>query len=227
LFYTEEIYQGASALALKVTETNSDGIATAVNAWLNPKDMGEGYDRSRSLISVSSCGICGKKELADLIVKGEILETDEKLEAQLVAEMFTQMRKSQVTFDRTGGSHAAACFDLSGALLDLREDIGRHNAVDKVIGALLEKGMLAAAKCLLVSGRISFEIVSKVYKAGIPFLAAVSAPSSLAVECARAMGMTLLGYCRGDQFTCYAYEERILTGQVHQRKKKTYVKESQ
>ena len=121
------------------------------------------------------------------------------------------LRASQATFEETGGLHAAAAFDAMGELLIVREDVGRHNAVDKVVGALLREGRLPAGDLgLMVSGRASFELVQKALVAGMPLLAAVSAPSSLAVDLAREFNVTLVGFLRGDSFNVYAGQERII-----------------
>jgi FdhD protein len=118
--------------------------------------------------------------------------------------MFECLRGGQVGFELSGGSHAAGAFDKEGKMLVSREDIGRHNAVDKVVGHLLNSGKLKEAKYLLVSGRVSYEIVTKCFTAGIPILAAVSAPSSLAVDFAKELGITLYGFCRENRATRYS-----------------------
>ena len=213
LLYTEGIYTHKSPLKMKASEINDEGIITSVGIWISPENIGEQYFENRSLLSVSSCGICGKKELKDIELSGAVLKTDYQFDSDIIPALFEKMRKAQDIFEQTGGCHAAAAFDFNGDLMSLREDIGRHNAVDKVIGNLLNNSTLKLAKILLVSGRISYEIVSKCFKAKIPVLAAVSAPSTLAVECAKSMGITLLGFCRGEHFTCYANEHRILYGE--------------
>ncbi len=119
------------------------------------------------------------------------------------------MNAQQTAFLASGGAHAAACFAIKGRLLGVFEDIGRHNAVDKTIGFLLETGNLAQARCLVTSGRLSYEIVFKAYQARIPFVAAVSAPSTLAVEMGARFGMTLLGYCREGRATAYTNASQV------------------
>ena len=122
---------------------------------------------------------------------------------------FEAMQARQDVFGNTGGSHAAAVFAGSGKLLAMGEDVGRHNAVDKAVGILWEQGRLAEGLLLCVSGRVSYEIVSKTLRAGFPVLAAVSAPSSLAVDFCRENGITLIGFCRGERAMVYAHEERV------------------
>lgn len=190
-----------------VTEKNSDDIITKVNVVIDESELQQGIEQQRNLLSVSSCGMCGKYEM-DLTLNG-ILNEEGKLKAALVEIMFDEMSKYQFAFSKTGGCHASAAFTLDGKLLACKEDIGRHNAVDKVIGELLLDRKLSLAKILIVSGRVSYEIISKAHKAGIPFLCAVSAPSSMAVEYCKQCGITLLAFCRKGQFTVYANEERV------------------
>ena len=155
--------------------------------------------------------MCGKASLDALRVQSiEALKDDVRFARDAVIRMPERLREAQTTFDETGGLHAAAAFDPYGELLIVREDVGRHNAVDKVIGALFAEGRLPASQLgLMVSGRASFELMQKALVAGIPLLAAVSAPSSLAVELAREFNVTLVGFLRGDTFNIYAGEERI------------------
>jgi FdhD protein len=128
----------------------------------------------------------------------------------ILTELPDKLRATQKTFDETGGLHAAAAFNTAGDIVVSHEDVGRHNAVDKVVGALLSQGLLPATELgLIVSGRASFELMQKALMAGMPLLAAVSAPSSLAVELAREFNVTLVGFLRGDTFNLYAGEERI------------------
>lgn len=166
----------------------------------------------RHFYTTSSCGVCGKASLDALRVAGAAaLPSDGvSFSREVLATMPGRLREAQKTFDETGGLHAAAAFDRHGELLVLREDIGRHNAVDKVVGALLSEGLLPASEYgLMVSGRASFELMQKALLAGMPLLAAVSAPSSLAVQLAREFNLSLVGFLRGDTFNIYAGEERI------------------
>jgi len=166
----------------------------------------------RHFYTTSSCGVCGKASLDALRAAGAsaIPPNGVSFSRAMLATLPAHLRKAQKTFDETGGLHAAAAFDRDGNLLVLREDIGRHNAVDKVIGALLSEGLLPAGEQgLMVSGRASFELMQKALLAGMPLLAAVSAPSSLAVQLAREFNLSLVGFLRGDTFNIYAGEERI------------------
>ncbi len=190
-------------------ESNAKGVVTVVNVIIPEEKLGNGYSNSRSLLSVSSCGICGKTELKDLEVDGEQLHDQPMLDTALLPKLFDTMHSRQKDFKQSGGTHAAAAFSIQGELLSAMEDIGRHNAVDKVIGGLIQSEQLDTAKILTVSGRISYEIVIKCFKGRIPYLAAVSAPSSLAVDYAKELGITLFGFCRGDRVTCYSNAFRI------------------
>jgi FdhD protein len=194
---------------------NKEGIVTVVDLEIPEKYLGVGYSNSRSLLSVSSCGICGKTELGEEAFEGKTIEASSQFSAESFTKMFAQMNRGQFDFKQSGGTHAAALFDADGSLLVVKEDIGRHNAVDKVIGYLLLRGRLGEAKAMTVSGRISYEITIKAFKAGIPFLAAVSAPSSLAVDYAKEFGITLLGFCREGRATCYAHPYRINNNRVN------------
>lgn len=166
----------------------------------------------RHFYTTSSCGVCGKTSLDALHVIGvePMGANTTTFEKDVLLAIPDKLRSSQATFDETGGLHAAAAFDTGGKLLVTMEDVGRHNAVDKVIGMLLLQGRLPAADLgLMVSGRASFELMQKTLVAGVPLLAAVSAPSSLAVQLASEFGMTLVGFLRGDTFNIYSGEQRI------------------
>ena len=169
----------------------------------------------RNFYTTSSCGLCGKASLEAVrtISKWSVDRDPLRLDAATIATLPEKLRAAQRVFDRTGGLHAAALFDADGDLLCVREDVGRHNAVDKVIGWALDAGRLPlAGTTLMVSGRASFELVQKAVMAGIPALAAVSAPSSLAVDLAREMGLTLIGFLRGSSMNIYSGVERIASG---------------
>ena len=157
---------------------------------------------------MSSCGICGKTELGDLAFIGKTIDDNDKIDIGLIHNMFSKMNAFQFDFRKSGGTHAAAAFTLKGDLLCAMEDIGRHNAVDKIVGKLINDKQLNDAKIITVSGRISYEIVIKCFKARIPFLAAVSAPSSLAVDYAKELGITLFAFCRDERATCYSNPQR-------------------
>ncbi len=164
----------------------------------------------RNFAATASCGVCGRASLQDVEVRCGRLPPGPVVEAQVIRGLPGRLRAAQRVFEATGGLHAAGLFDPAGTLLDLREDVGRHNAVDKVVGAALLAGRLPLSdRVLLVSGRVSFEIVQKAALAGVPVVAAVSAPTSLAVEAARSLGMTLIGFVRDGRFNVYAHPERV------------------
>jgi len=207
LLFAEDIYRKNKNLEIKFSTKEEENIVEAY-IKIDRKQLGDGYLNSRNLLSVSSCGICGKTVLDDLGV-GVKIENTKTIRLEGLYAMFQHMKEEQVTFHQTGGSHAAGVFTNKGNLLLVREDIGRHNAVDKVIGALMNDNLLDQATCLTVSGRVSYEIITKAFAAKIPVLAAVSAPSSLAVDFAKELGITLLGFCRENKATCYAHPYRI------------------
>ncbi|GAA4739930.1 formate dehydrogenase accessory sulfurtransferase FdhD [Actinomycetospora chibensis] len=168
----------------------------------------------RRFYTTSSCGVCGKASLDAVRTRTRFAPGDDtlRLTTEVLAGLPDTLRAAQAVFDSTGGLHAAGLFRADGTLLVAREDVGRHNAVDKVVGhMLLEGGVPARGTVLMVSGRASFELTQKAVMAGIPALAAVSAPSSLAVEMARESGMTLVGFLRGTSMNVYAGTERIVT----------------
>ncbi|MFJ5222434.1 formate dehydrogenase accessory sulfurtransferase FdhD [Streptomyces sp. NPDC088400] len=167
----------------------------------------------RNVYTTSSCGLCGKASLDAVRTTARFPIADTppvRIEPALLSALPDRLRAAQQVFDRTGGLHAAALFSESGEMLDIREDVGRHNAVDKLIGRALRQDQLPLSRSiLLVSGRASFELAQKAVMAGIPVLAAVSAPSSLAVDLAAETGLTLVGFLRGSSMNVYAGDERI------------------
>jgi len=186
-----------------IKESNEDSIVTIVELTIPKEELGEGYSKS-----VSSCGICGRTELGDTSFNGESIDNNDKIDISLLNSLFEKMSTMQSDFHQSGGTHAAAIFSINGKLLCSMEDIGRHNAVDKVIGKLILLKTLDNATILTVSGRVSYEIIIKCFKAKIPFLAAVSAPSSLAVDFAKELGITLFAFCRDGRATCYSNPQR-------------------
>jgi len=164
----------------------------------------------RNFVSSSSCGLCGKLTIESVHLHAPAVDDDFCVSASVLLSLPEQLRSGQAGFDETGGLHAAGLFDEAGRLLLLREDIGRHNAVDKIIGAaLLKDDLPLGSRILMVSGRTSFEIVQKALMARIPFVAAVSAASSLAVELAESSNMGLVGFLRGGAMNAYAGANRI------------------
>ena len=163
----------------------------------------------RSMLSSSACGVCGTVLIEDLRRDLAPLRSEAQVDPLLLPGLVDQLRAGQGVFERTGGLHAAGLFAVDGTLTCLREDVGRHNAVDKVVGRALLDGADLSASILVVSGRAGYEIVQKSISAGIPVLAAVGAPSSLAVALAREFNQTLVGFLRGDRFNVYAGPERL------------------
>lgn len=213
--FTEGLIQNREQiLAIENVEpVTDDGVkrGNVMRAQLVEEATPDFAKMRRHFFASSSCGICGKASID--AVRSRLLTAPNpefRVEAELLTSLPDLLRSSQDVFQRTGGLHAAALFDSSGGLLVVREDIGRHNAVDKVIGwALLDHRVPLGNAILLVSGRGGFEIVQKALVAGIPILASVSAPSSLAVQLARELRMTLVGFLRGRRFVIYSGEERI------------------
>jgi FdhD protein len=166
----------------------------------------------RNLFASSSCGVCGKATLENALASAAPLDDPLRMDASVLTKLPERLRATQPVFDETGGLHAAGLFDAEGRLLVAHEDVGRHNAVDKVVGWAARAGRLPLrGTVLLVSGRASFEIVQKALAARIPLVAAVSAPSSLAVSLAEAGGIALVGFLRGRGFNAYTHAERILS----------------
>jgi FdhD protein len=213
---TESIVQQASDI-VSIDPCGSPapdtGHHNVIRVELSPSVAVDLGHLQRHFYTTSSCGVCGKASLDALRVVGvDPISADGPMFAKhTLIEVPDKLRMQQGTFDKTGGLHAAAVFDSDGNLIATMEDIGRHNAVDKVVGALLLDDKLPASDYgLMVSGRASFELMQKAAVAGIPLLAAVSAPSSLAVQVALEFNMTLVGFLRGNTFNIYAGEQRIL-----------------
>ena len=169
----------------------------------------------RHFYTTSACGVCGKASLEQLELRGcPVVGPGPEVAAETIYSLPGKLRESQGLFEATGGLHAAALFDAEGNLLALREDVGRHNATDKLVGWALLEGRLPLSKnVVMVSGRSSFEILQKCLTAGVPIVCAVSAPSSLAVDVAREFGMTLVGFLRGERFNVYAGFDRMRAGE--------------
>jgi len=215
LFTEGLIQRRAQIVALEALEPDAGTVAenrgNVVIAELAPESAPDFEKMRRHFFAASSCGICGKASIDS--VRARTLAAPNpnfRFDPEVLVRLPDALRESQAVFGRTGGLHAAGLFDADGTLLVLREDIGRHNAVDKVIGwALLEERVPLGETILLVSGRGGFEIVQKAIVAGLPVVASVSAPSSLAVQLARELGQTLIGFLRGRRFVVYSGAERI------------------
>ncbi|MDX1934736.1 MAG: formate dehydrogenase accessory sulfurtransferase FdhD [Capsulimonadales bacterium] len=211
--WSEGILPSADAvLSVQERAVTETGFAGVVQVDLTPDALPKGAPSERSFVVNSACGVCGSSSVAavqthspfDLSTDGVTVTPDVVLSAP------DRLRKAQETFDRTGGLHAAGLFSPEGELLTLREDVGRHNAVDKLTGcALSVRNLPLTGTMLMVSGRTSFELVRKAVMAGIPILAAVGAPSSLAVDLAQESDLTLLGFVRGNRFNIYSGGQRI------------------
>jgi FdhD protein len=207
---TEGVVQhGSQIFELSVCPSRSDGQGNVADVLLSGVEMN--WDSlTRHVFSGSSCGVCGKATIDSVFQKFPAVTADWRVSSDLLLGLPDKLRAAQSTFEQTGGLHASALFDLEGNLIVLREDVGRHNALDKVLGYALMSGMLPLSKCILmVSGRVSFEIMQKALAGGIPLVAAVSAPSSLAVDFARGSKQTLVGFLRGDRMNVYAGMERV------------------
>ncbi len=165
----------------------------------------------RNFVATASCGICGKASIDDVAIRCEPLPENLPVIARsVIASLPDSLRAAQAAFDRTGGLHAAGLFETDGRAVAVREDVGRHNALDKLIGSRLRARELPLwDRLLMVSGRVSFEIVQKAAMAGIPMICAVSAPSDLAVRLADRLGVTLIGFLRGDGFNVYTHDGRV------------------
>lgn len=212
LLYTDAILPGEKDVVglaycdSVAPEERKNVIVVGLRPGLDPKTI----VTQRVQVASAACGVCGRRSLEDIGRDAPPVRGGLRLVASQITRLPALMRDAQTVFAATGGLHAAALFDASGRLLVLKEDVGRHNAVDKVIGAGLRFGLLPLTdSILLVSGRGGFEIAQKARRAGIAILACVSAPSSLAIEVCREGNMTLVGFLRGASFNVYCGEERI------------------
>lgn len=212
--YTESIIRRAADIASvrPVGPVLASGYRNVIRVELAPGVDVDVERLQRHFYTTSSCGVCGKTSLDALKAVGQssLKANRTRFSRGILTSMPDKLREQQAVFESTGGLHAAAAFTAHGEIVVVREDVGRHNAVDKVIGALLADNRLPAAELgLLVSGRASFELMQKTLVAGMPLLAAVSAPSSLAVQLADEFDMTLIGFLRGEQFNIYAGADRV------------------
>lgn len=212
--FTEGIVQRREHILSLENPAECPGVnpSNVVQVKIAPEVAPDFEKMTRHFFAASSCGICGKASID--AVRSRLLEPPNpsfRVDHQLLLRLPDALRSSQDVFERTGGLHAAGLFDSTGKLHVLREDIGRHNAVDKVIGwALFDRRLPLSDSILLVSGRCGFEIIQKAIVAGIPVVASVSAPSGLAVQLARELRLTLVGFLRGRRFVIYAGEERLI-----------------
>lgn len=163
----------------------------------------------RTTWASSGCGLCGKATLESIRQNCQPIQTSVRVRRDVILGLPTGLAERQVNFKKTGGIHAAGLFDVDGECLGVREDIGRHNAVDKVVGAALREGWLTEVTLLMVSGRLGFEIAQKALMARVPIVASVSAPSSLAIDLAIEFGVTAIGFLRGDSMNIYSHPERL------------------
>jgi FdhD protein len=220
--FTESIIARADDLlsVTRVEGLHGDEVGNVLDVRLSPPALTLGGGPTllrprgraeRSFFASSSCGVCGKTSIAQLAIDVPPLSSALRVQRDVVRALPDRLRQSQALFAETGGLHASGLFDASGALLAAREDVGRHNALDKLIGWALTAGRLPLADSLLmVSGRVSYEILQKAIMAGIPVVAAVSAPSSLAVELAERFNVTLVGFLRGSSMNVYAHADRLI-----------------
>ncbi len=209
---TEGVVRSAADI-LRIDPCERNEFGNVINVLLAP-DVYVDFGRlTRHVFASSSCGLCGKANVEAVRGNFPPLHSTMVVDAETILALPDRMRATQATFDRTGGLHAAALFTAAGELIVLREDVGRHNAVDKVVGHALRRGLLPLSDhVLMLSGRASFEIMQKALAAGVGVVAAVSAPSSLAASFADESGQTLIGFVRGRRLNVYAGRQRIRTG---------------
>lgn len=208
ILFTEKIYQSSLPIGMEIKARDKSDAITSINAVVPSHLVLKDFAGNRNVISSSSCGLCGKTELDDL--GNADIKVSKKIDIRLLEKMFGSVEENQKLFKESGGSHAAGAFTINGELLKVQEDIGRHNAVDKVIGYLIQNDLMSEVACLTVSGRVSYEIISKAKEAGIAFLASVSSPSSLAITSAEEAGITLMGFCRKNKLTIYTNPNQVI-----------------
>ena len=215
--YAEGLIAGAEAISSIRYCTEGEQRYNVVSVVLAPGTRFDPAALQRNFYQTSSCGVCGKASIEAVMGPAcARIESNLSVSPDVITRMPEQLRAAQAVFERTGGLHAAGLFTADGELVRAREDVGRHNAMDKLVGAsLLERELPWAERMVMVSGRLSFELVQKAARAGAALLAGVSAPSSLAVELAEACGMTLCGFVRGERFNVYAGGVRIAAPAVH------------
>jgi FdhD protein len=218
LLYSEGIVRRAENI-VSIRHASTNGIGENHNVVLvdlAPEVQFDPSSTQRTFASTSSCGLCGKTTIDSIRARGaRPLNGNFRFSPAMLCQLPERLRAAQAVFERTGGLHAAAIFNAQGELLAVREDIGRHNAVDKIVGwALLQGKFPLHEHVLLVSGRGGFEIIQKAVVAQIPVVASISAASTLAVDLAREMGLTLVGFLRGERFLVYSGDERLIETQV-------------
>ncbi len=213
--FTEGIIRASSDVQTVVArgQRATDGLINVVRVELTPGVAVDFKRLERNFYMTSSCGVCGKASIDAVAVQGQydVHASTMRISGAVLGKLPAALKTQQAVFEQTGGLHASALFDTTGTLLALREDVGRHNALDKLIGHALLQGKLPLdGHGVIVSGRASFELMQKSKMAGIPLVAAVGAPSSLAVELAREFGITLVGFLKADRFNVYSRPDRIV-----------------
>jgi FdhD protein len=208
--FAERVILSASEFASIERDADSRNVVHVRIGEARARELAARDDARRRVAVNSSCGLCGRVTIESLRVEAADIVADWKVSAAAIGGLPDALRRAQAVFDETGGLHAAGLFNRSGTLDAVAEDVGRHNAVDKVVGRMLLEDRLPLSESILfVSGRTSYEIVQKAFLAGIPVVGAVSAPSSLAVELAEDAGITLLGFVRGSAFNVYSHAHRV------------------
>jgi FdhD protein len=211
----EDVIRGADEIGTieycaDVTDEGRDNTINVTVTGAAIDRLGARLGERRQVMMTASCGLCGRRTIESLQARVTAVKGEWTVSAGVIASLPDRLRAAQSVFDSTGGLHAAGLFDRAGRLQLSAEDVGRHNAVDKIVGRMLLEGMHPLDESiLLVSGRTSFELVQKALLAGIPLIAAVSAPSSLAIDLAQQSGITLCGFVRGKNFNIYSHQSRI------------------